>query len=238
MLTQRELEEKIAAGPADTRDLKSVVMIQCVGSREEEHMYCSRLCCTQAIQNAIRLKEANSGTDVYVLYRDIRTYSMHELEYRKARDMGITFIRYTVERKPEISEDNGKLRVKVFDTALGANVMLEPDRLVLSVAIRPQPDTEEFASKLKLPTTQDKFYMEAHPKLRPLDFVNEGMYLCGMAHSPQFIAESIRQAQGTASRATTMLSRAIRQSTRGSPAANAPESRSQPISPSQPRSRS
>ncbi|MDO8716637.1 MAG: CoB--CoM heterodisulfide reductase iron-sulfur subunit A family protein [Dehalococcoidales bacterium] len=207
VLTQLELEERIARSSADTRDLKSVVMIQCVGSREEEHMYCSRLCCTQAVQNAIRLKESNPGIDVYILYRDIRTYAMHELEYRKARDMGITFIRYTVEKKPEVSEDNGKLMVKVFDTALGADILLEPDRLVLSVAIRPQPDTEEFASKLKLPTTQDKFYMEAHPKLRPLDFVNEGMYLCGMAHSPQFISESIRQALGAASRATTMLSR-------------------------------
>ena len=206
VLTQRELEERIARNSADTRGLKSVVMIQCVGSREEQHMYCSRLCCTQAVQNAIRLKEANPGMDVYILYRDIRTYAMHELEYRKARDMGITFIRYTVEKKPEVSEDNGKLRVKVFDTALGTDILLEPDRLVLSVAIRPQPDTEEFASKLKLPTTQDKFYMEAHPKLRPLDFVNEGMYLCGMAHSPQFISESIRQALGAVSRATTMLS--------------------------------
>ena len=207
VLTQLELEAKLAGGTADIRDLKLVVMIQCVGSREEEHMYCSRLCCTQAVQNAIRLKAANPDAEVYILYRDIRTYAMHELEYRKARDMGITFIRYTVERKPEVSENNGKLRVKVFDTALGADILLEPERLVLSVAIRPQPDTEEFASKLKLPTTQDKFYMEAHPKLRPLDFVNEGMYLCGMAHSPQFISESIRQALGAASKATTMLSR-------------------------------
>ena len=207
VLTQRELEENIARGAADTKDLKSVVMIQCVGSREEQHMYCSRICCTQAIQNAIRLKEANPATDIYILYRDIRTYAMHELVYREARNKGVIFIRYAPERKPEVTEANGKITVKVFDTMLGTDVLLEPDRLVLSAGIRPRPDAEELASKLKVPLTQDKFYMEAHPKLRPLDFVNEGMYLCGMAHSPLFISESIRQARGAVLRATTMLSR-------------------------------
>jgi len=207
VLTQLELEEKIARGTEDTKNLNSVVMIQCVGSREEAHMYCSRLCCTEAVENAIRLKEANPATDVYILYRDVRTFGMHELQYRAARDKGVTFIRYTLERKPEVSEENGKLKVRVFDAVLGSEIMLEPDRLVLSAAIRPQPDAEEFASKLKLPLTQDKFYMEAHTKLRPLDFVNEGMYLCGMAHSPQFISESIKQARGAVSRASTFLSR-------------------------------
>jgi heterodisulfide reductase subunit A-like polyferredoxin len=207
VLTQVELEEKIARGSEDAKKLNSVVMIQCVGSREEAHMYCSRLCCTQAVKNAIKLKEANPATDVYILYRDIRTFGMHELQYREARDKGVGFIRYTVERKPEVTEENGKLKVKVFDTLLGTEVLLEPDRLVLSAAVRPQPDAEEFASKLKLPLTQDKFYMEAHTKLRPLDFVNEGMYLCGMAHSPQFISESIKQARGAVSRASTFLSR-------------------------------
>lgn len=207
VLTQRELEEKIARHAADTKNLKSVVMIQCVGSREEKHMYCSRLCCTQAIQNAIRLKEADPATDVYILYRDIRTFAMHELLYKKARNKGVGFIRYTAENKPEATASNGKITVKVFDTTLGADIQLEPDLLVLSVAVRPQPDAEELASNLKVPLTQDKFCMEAHPKLRPLDFVNEGMYLCGLAHSPQFISESLRQARGAVSRAATMLSR-------------------------------
>jgi len=206
VLTQPELEEMIAKNSEDTKDLNSVVMIQCVGSREEEHMYCSRICCAQAIKNAIRLKEENPDIEVYILYRDIRTYGMHELQYRKARDKGVTFIRYTVERKPEVKEENGKLSVKVFDAVLGADIMLEPERLVLSTAIRPQPDAEQFASKLKLPLTQDKFYMEAHMKLRPLDFVNEGMYLCGLAHSPKSVSESIQQAQGAVSRALTVLS--------------------------------
>ncbi|MFC1864647.1 FAD-dependent oxidoreductase [Chloroflexota bacterium] len=206
VLTQSELEDRINQAGEDALALNSVVMIQCVGSREEDHMYCSRICCAQAIKNALKLKEANPNTEVYILYRDIRTYGMHELLYREARDKGVTFIRYAVERKPEVSEESGKLRVKVFDAVLGAYILLEPDRLVLSVAIRPQPDAEEFASKLKLPLTQDKFYMEAHMKLRPLDFVNEGMYLCGLAHSPKSVSESIQQAQGAVSRALTILS--------------------------------
>ncbi|PIU54801.1 MAG: 4Fe-4S ferredoxin, partial [Chloroflexi bacterium CG07_land_8_20_14_0_80_51_10] len=183
-----------------------VVMIQCVGSREGDHMYCSRVCCSQAIKNAIKLKDANPETEVYILYRDIRTYGMKELKYREARDKGVTFIRYDVERKPEVTDENGKLRVKVFDSVLGTDILLDADRLILSAGVRPQPDAEEFSSKLKLPLTQDGFYMEAHMKLRPLDFVNEGMYLCGLAHAPKFISESISQARGAVSRAVTILS--------------------------------
>jgi len=206
VLTQLELEEKMAGGSEEVKKLSSVVMIQCVGSREEEHLYCSRVCCTQAVNNALKLKEANPDTEVYILYRDMRTYAMNELLYRQARDKGVTFIRYEVEQKPEVSEEGGRLKVKVYDATLSADILLEPDRLVLSSAIRPQADAEEFASKLKLPLTQDRFYMEAHMKLRPLDFVNEGMYLCGLAHSPKSISESIVQARGAVSRAVTVLS--------------------------------
>jgi heterodisulfide reductase subunit A-like polyferredoxin len=207
VLTQLELEEKIAGKSKEVKQLDSVVMIQCVGSREEPYMYCSRVCCTQAVNNAIKLKEQNPETEVYILYRDIRTYGMNELLYREARDKGVTFIRYEVEKKPEVSEEGDKLKVKVFDSTLEAEIWLEPNLLVLSSAIRPQADAEEFASRLKLPLTQDKFYMEAHMKLRPLDFFNDGMYLCGLAHSPKFISESIVQARGAVSRAVTILSR-------------------------------
>jgi len=207
VLTQLELEEKIAGGSDDVQKLNSVAMIQCVGSREEGHMYCSRVCCTQAVNNALKLKELKPDTEVYVLYRDIRTYGMNELLYRQAREKGVTFIRYDVDHKPDVAEEDGKLTVTVYDPALGAEVEMTPDILVLSTAIRPQPDAEEFASRLKLPLTQDKFYMEAHMKLRPLDFVNEGMYLCGLAHSPKFISESIVQARGAVSRALTILSK-------------------------------
>ena len=207
VLTQRELEEKIAKDDVGMlTDLESVVMIQCVGSREEEHMYCSRICCSEAIKNALKLKERNPDIEVTILYRDIRTYGMHELQYREARNKGVIFIHYDVGRKPEVSENDGKLTVEVFDISLGTQIMLEPQLLVLSAAIRPQPDAEEFASKLKLPLTQDGFYMEAHMKLRPLDFVNEGVYLCGVAHSPKLISESIVQAKGAVSRALTILS--------------------------------
>jgi heterodisulfide reductase subunit A len=190
VLTQLELEREMARGSDEVKQADTVVMIQCVGSREEEHMYCSRVCCTQAITNAIKLKEQNPEVEVYILYRDIRTYGMNELLYQEARDKGVTFIRFEVEKKPEVSEEDGRLKIRVWDTALGTEILLDPELLVLSAAIRPRADASEFASKLKLPLTQDKFYMEAHLKLRPLDFVNEGMYFCGLAHSPKFISES------------------------------------------------
>ncbi|MBE0480263.1 MAG: FAD-dependent oxidoreductase, partial [Dehalococcoidia bacterium] len=207
VMAQTDFEKKIAEGGEDIKGLKSVAMIQCVGSREEDHMYCSRVCCGEAIKNAIKLKEKNPEAEVYILYRDIRTYGMKELKYREARDKGVTFIRFDVDRKPEVTQDGKNLKVKVFDSILGSDLLLEPDLLVLSSAIRPQPDAPEFASKLKLPLTQDGFYMEAHMKLRPLDFVNEGIYLCGLAHAPKTIEESIAQARGAVSRAVTVLSR-------------------------------
>ncbi len=207
VLTQVELEEMISRRSDDIKDLKSVVMIQCVGSREEDHMYCSRVCCSQAIKNAIKLKDSNPETEVYVLYRDIRTYGMKELKYREARDRGVTFIRFDVDSKPEVDAEDDRLRVKVFDSVLETDILMMPDLIVLSSAIRPHPDAQELSSKLKLPLTQDGFYMEAHMKLRPLDFVNEGMYLCGLAHAPKSISESIVQARGAVSRAVTVLSK-------------------------------
>ncbi|MFH1032389.1 MAG: FAD-dependent oxidoreductase [Chloroflexota bacterium] len=204
ILTQLELEKKLANKAV--KDMKSVVMIQCVGSREPEHEYCSRVCCSQAVNNAIRLKELDPAMDVTILYRDIRTYGMHELQYRKAREMGVTFIHFDAEKKPEVTLESGKLGVKVMDKALGREISLKPDLLVLGAAIRPQSDANDFASRLKLPLTQDGFVMEAHMKLRPLDLVNEGMYLCGLAHSPKTISESIIQARGAVSRALTVLS--------------------------------
>jgi heterodisulfide reductase subunit A-like polyferredoxin len=206
ILTQLELEKKIASAGARLRDPKSVVMIQCVGSREPEHQYCSRVCCSQAISNAIKLKEINPEIEVYVLYRDIRTYGLHELNYRKARDLGVTFIHFDSEKKPEVSLKNDRIHVKVLDKALDREIALDPDLLVLSAAIRPQADAKDFASRLKLPLTQEEFIMEAHMKLRPLDLTNEGMYTCGLAHSPKNVSESIAQAQGAVSRALTVLS--------------------------------
>ena len=205
VLTQLELEQKLVEEPALVKRLGSVVMIQCVGSREGEHMYCSRVCCRQAIGNAIRLKEANPQMEISILYRDIRSYGLHELQYRRAREMGITFIRYGVTHKPEVRLEDGKLKVKVLDKALNREITLNPQMLVLSAGIRPQADAEELAANLKLPLTQEKFIMEAHMKLRPLDLVNEGMYLCGLAHAPKSLGETITQARGAVSRALTVL---------------------------------
>jgi heterodisulfide reductase subunit A-like polyferredoxin len=204
VVTQLELEDRIAAGRH--KDVKSVAMIQCVGSREGENMYCSRVCCTQAVKNAIKIKTDNPEADVAIMYRDIRTYGKYERFYRKAREMGVSFIRFDVENKPQVTQDGDRLKVVVHDTALHTDIELNPDQLVLSAAIRPQPDAKEMASRLKLPLTQDGFCLEAHVKLRPLDFANEGMYLCGLAHSPKNITESIQQAQGAVSRAMTVLS--------------------------------
>lgn len=131
---------------------------------------------------------------------------MNELLYQQAREKGVSFIRFDVERKPAVTEEGQELKVKVFDSTLGRDILLQPDYIVLSSAIRPQADADEMASKLKLPLTQDRFFMEAHMKLRPLDFVNDGMYLCGLAHSPKSISESIIQARGAVSRAMTILS--------------------------------
>ncbi|MCK5423572.1 MAG: CoB--CoM heterodisulfide reductase iron-sulfur subunit A family protein, partial [Deltaproteobacteria bacterium] len=206
IVTQRELEDKIARGNGELKELKEVVMIQCVGSREQPNQYCSRVCCSQAVKNAIRLKEQNPKTRVSILYRDIRSYSFKEIYYRKAREMGVNFIRYEAEAKPEVQVDNGKVRVVVKDDLLPSSIQLAPDYLVLSAAIRPHPENEKLATTFKLPLTTDGFFLEAHMKLRPLDFASLGMFLCGLAHSPKFMDESIAQAKGAASRAATILS--------------------------------
>jgi heterodisulfide reductase subunit A-like polyferredoxin len=206
VITQLELEKKLIDRDSAIINLKSVTMIQCVGSREAEHLYCSRVCCMQAINNAIKLKEINPEMDVTILYRDIRAYGLHELQYRKAREMGITFIHFDAARKPEANLVDDNLQVKVLDKALNQEINLNPDMVILSAAIRPQSDADDFASNLKIPLTQDKFVMEAHMKLRPLDLVNEGVYICGLAHSPKTMEESIIQARGAVSRALTVLS--------------------------------
>jgi heterodisulfide reductase subunit A-like polyferredoxin len=206
ILTQLDLEKKLVNKDDSIKGLKSLTMIQCVGSREAEHLYCSRVCCNQAINNAIKLKEINPDMDVSILYRDIRSYGLHELQYRKAREAGVIFIHFDASNKPAVDLESGNLKIKVHDKTLDREITLEPDMLVLSAAIRPQPDAEEFASNLKLPLTQEKFIMEAHMKLHPLDMVNEGMYLCGLAHAPKTMSESISQARAAASRALTVLS--------------------------------
>jgi len=206
IITQLEIEELIAEKQDAVKDMREVVMIQCVGSREEGHMYCSRVCCTQAVKNAIALKVINPDLDVTILYRDMRTYGHYELYYAEARRRGVRFIRWTVEERPQVTVRGDALEVTVHDEPLGRRVLVRPDLLVLSAGIRPREDMEEVAAMAKLPLTMDGFFLEAHVKLRPLDFSNAGLFLCGMAHAPKLIPETIVQARGAAARAATILS--------------------------------
>ncbi|TET21360.1 MAG: CoB--CoM heterodisulfide reductase iron-sulfur subunit A family protein [Candidatus Cloacimonadota bacterium] len=206
VITQRSLEEKLADGSWMPEDNEFVVMIQCVGSRNDEHPYCSRICCYQAIKNALKVKELNPKTDIFVLYRDIRTYGFREIYYREAREAGVIFIRYDEKNKPDVNLENGKLSVRVKDPVLQEELILSPDLLVLSAGII-AGENEEVSKILKVPLNEDRFFLEAHVKLRPLDFANDGIFLCGLSHSPKVIEESIVQAQGAAGRAATILSK-------------------------------
>jgi heterodisulfide reductase subunit A len=209
ILTQLELENRIAT--AGNEKLSNVVMIQCVGSRNDEHPYCSRMCCGEAIKNALKIKEKNPNSNVYVLYRDIRTYGLLEEHYRRAREAGVVFIRYDEENNPKVAKatSGGKegLQVSVFEPTIQEDIIIDADLLVLSAAVVPPEENETLAKMLKVPINEDGFFLEAHAKLRPVDFATEGVFVCGMAHSPKSIEESISQAKAAVSRACTLLSK-------------------------------
>jgi heterodisulfide reductase subunit A-like polyferredoxin len=215
VITQRELEERLAQPISNLQSPPSIVMIQCVGSRDDEHPYCSRICCTQAIKNALELKRRNPQTQVAVLYRDIRSYGFRELAYRQAREAGVIFLEYSETQKPVIVDkgtrrqgDKGTaLSVEVVVQPEGTKVTLDADLVVLAAGIEPNKDNDVLAKLLKVPLSEDGFYLEAHAKLRPLDFAADGVYLAGLAHSPRFIEETMAQANGAAVRAVTLLSR-------------------------------
>lgn len=204
VITQRQLEKSLAS---DTFSAKSVVMIQCVGSREGERNYCSRLCCSQAVKNAMQIKDRSPKTDVFILYRDMRTYGFREKYYTQAREKGIHFVRYEVNDKPKVTSDNGKLTVEVNDLLLGGTLEINPDLLVLAPAVIPHDDVENIAKMLKVPLTSEKFFLEAHMKLRPVDFSVDGVFLAGLAHFPKSIEETIAQAEATAARAAIIISK-------------------------------
>ena len=207
VMTQREFEEVLYDDKSGMGDNSRVVMIQCMGSRNKERPYCSRVCCTKAVSNAIRIKERNPSVNVFILYRDIRTFGLYELLYQKARDLGVQFIRFNQENEPSVEPQGERIKVRVLDQALNEEITILTDYLVLSTAIIPSADTREIAGMLKLPLDADGFFLEAHIKLRPLDFANSGYFLCGLAHGPKFLEESISQARGAASRASTILSK-------------------------------
>ena len=210
ILTQLELESDLEKNLKQYKKFKNVVMIQCVGSRDEEHPYCSRVCCTQAIKNGIRLKKMNPKMNIYILYRDIRTYGLLEQYYQEARALGIIFIRYDEHEKPVVkTEDKDEkqiLSVSVKDHVLGVQTVIHPDKIILAPAMVPQEDAFDLSQTLKIPLNEDNFFMEAHVKLRPVDFAAEGIFLAGLAHSPKMMDETISQAKAAAERACSIIS--------------------------------
>jgi heterodisulfide reductase subunit A len=206
VITQRELEEKLANDSIESSDLNNVVMIQCVGSRNEDRPYCSKICCSQAIKNALKIKEANPDSNIYILNKDIRTYGTKEEFYLKARDKGVIFIHYDDDNLPVVTENNGGLNVEIFDPLLGEKFAIPINLLILSAAVI-HGDNEDLSRLLKIPRNADGFFMEAHAKLRPVDFSVDGIFLCGLAHSPKPIEESIAQAQAAAARAAIPLAK-------------------------------
>jgi len=229
IMTQGDLEARLAEGTFDPRGMKQVVMIQCVGPWDEEgaadrnptadespDFYCSRVCCTVAVKNALRLKERNPDLQVFVLYKDIRTYGFREQIYEQARERGVTFIRFDDAHKPEVQADRNpvdgeRVRVSVTEPALRMPVALTPDAVVLSAAMVPPAGTRELAKNMRFACTLEGFMLEAHLKLQPVDFPSEGAYLCGAIQYPKFLDEAIAQAQAAAARAASILSQDVLQ---------------------------
>jgi heterodisulfide reductase subunit A len=210
VMTQLELEEQINQGDEKVINAESLVMIQCVGCRNEERNYCSRICCSESIKNALKLKEINPKMDIYILFRDIRTYGFSEDYYREAADKDVKFIRYEPQDQPQVEAVNegGKsiLRVTATDYILGNKLEIDADIIALAAAVIPSAGSKEVSQLFKVPLGPDGFFQEAHVKLRPVEFAADGVYLCGIAHYPKFISEAINQAYGAAGRALTLLS--------------------------------
>ncbi|MCD6224025.1 MAG: CoB--CoM heterodisulfide reductase iron-sulfur subunit A family protein, partial [Deltaproteobacteria bacterium] len=206
IITSLELDKKFITDDSSLKEINSAVFIQCVGSREPGRPYCSRVCCTHSISNALQLKKNNPDMNIYILYRDIRTYGEREYLYKEARKAGIIFIRYSLENKPEVTLDDDKIFVKIIDHVLGLPLEIEADLLTLATAIIPNRN-ETLANFFKVSMNEDGFFIERHAKLGPSEFATDGVFLCGMAHYPKPIDESIAQGKAAASRAATLLSK-------------------------------
>jgi heterodisulfide reductase subunit A len=213
VLTNLELEERIVQGEKSLLTSRSLVMIQCVGCRQEDRNYCARICCNQSIKNALKLKQINPQMDITILFRDIRSYGFAEDYYRKAADNDIKFVRFEPEAKPQIEavKEEGRpvLRVTLPDYILGCKLALDADYVALAAAVIPPAANRELSQLFKVSLGPDGFFKEAHVKLKPVEFGTEGVYLCGLAHYPKHIPEAINQAYGAASRAITLLSHDI-----------------------------
>jgi heterodisulfide reductase subunit A len=206
VLLSLEMDQALREKSPLVMGANSAVFIQCVGSREPERPYCSRVCCTHSVESAIRLKEINPEMDVYILYRDLRTYGRRENLYKEAREKGVIFIRFDLEDKPRVEQTaDGGLKVTVRDNILGIPLVITPDVLTLASAIIVK-DQEKLAQMFKVPLTHDGFFLEAHMKLRPVDFATDGVFVAGLAHYPKPMDEAIAQAKAAAARAAVVLS--------------------------------
>jgi heterodisulfide reductase subunit A len=205
VITQQDLEEKIIHHPEDIAALNNVVMIQCVKPQDTQD-YCSRICCTNTIKNAIRLKLFNPNCQVTVLYKNVVTYGFREEYYTEARRLGVVFVRYTDEKPPEVVFKGNQLFVQVYDMSLDRMLTLPADLIPMSMPIAPSEGTPHLANLLQVPISSEGFYEEAQMKLRPMDFMRDGIFLAGMAHYPKFIEESISHALAAAGRALSLLS--------------------------------
>ncbi len=210
ILTQLELEEKLN-GKLPAAD--NIYMIQCTGSREEERPYCSRICCSQALRNAVYIKERAPEKEITILYREMRSYGFYEDLYRRARDLGINFHRFEQENKPEVEVRGENIAISYEEPLTSEKIKDEAQMLVLAPAVLPGKDNQEISQMLKTPLNEDEFFLEAHVKLRPVDSSTEGIYICGLAHSPKNLSESIIQARAAAMRAVTVLSQEELEST-------------------------
>ncbi len=204
VMTHLDLDQKMAGKDPLVEKAKAIVFIQCVGSREPERPYCSRVCCTHSVHSALKLKEENPDRDIFILYRDLRTFGEREDLYKEARQAGILFIRYNHEEKPVVEVEGDGLSVTVKDLILDQNIRIQADLVTLAGAIVSTKD-HDLAQTFKVPLNEDGFFVEAHAKLRPVDFATDGVFLCGLAHYPKPIDESIAQAQAAAARAITLL---------------------------------
>jgi len=231
VLTQLELSDRLARGDVAISENGTVVMIQCVEQRDENRPYCSRVCCASAVKNALGLRKRYPKSRIMVLYRDMRTYGFRETAYREAREKGVLFVRYEPETAPQVTvsplsrsgrgaggegssshadplpDGDGTLTVRIHEPTLGREMQIDADLVVLAAPMVPRADREELSELLRVPLNADGFFLEAHMKLRPVDFASEGLFLCGTAHAPKFLTETIAQAHAVAGRAASILSR-------------------------------
>ena len=206
VLTGLELDQKFIEKDPSINEAKSAVFIQCVGSRIDERPYCSKVCCTHSIKSALNLRELNHEMEVFILYRDLRSYGLREDVYREARSKGILFIRYDFDKELSVDTDNGDLQVRFTDSAIRRQMEIRPDLVVLASAIIPEKENP-LARMFKVAQNDDGFFVEAHVKLRPVDCATDGVFICGLAHAPKPVDESISQAQAAATRAITLLAK-------------------------------